>query len=441
MMLLLLLRILVKILVSKRAIAPLVLILIVSSAAFTVTIAVFLSVEGLGSSFLGEEANTVIISSYSSRTPVSSDIPLELASKISQIGTAYSPEVLAPSTLVSDGNRSVIVRGVDPELFGGFDHIVMQSGKLIQENETEVQVMVGGTLARALDIRPGSTLLISGVLAPVTVSAFVSGVFETGTTIDNEIVAPLWVGQWLRGFSYGTISIIRVRASPSASAFDFSHKVEQMISSSGAATTSSSSSPQNNNDAAPPPPIFSYLPFSFSSPSASSSSSPLSSSGGQSSQLEGRSFIISTSTSSDFISHAFGLSEESVWILAALTFAGVSLGLYFSLQEVIHSSRRELGTLRAIGVSLGRLRRGLSLSAIIVSVVPSILGWLVGVLLLEFIPSLNPITIAFYSVSTSGTWGIALAGTVVIAVAEILISGVVSAQQFTLDYAVKFGER
>ena len=184
------------------------LILIASSAAFSVTFSLLLSAQSVGSNTLGESKGVVIVSSGSSKTPITSVIPIALIGKIGTISGLENiiKEVHAPTTLA---NRSVMVRGLDPAIFYQIDNPKILKGSAIQLNDT-TGVMVGSIIASEMNINVGDQLLLIGALCPASVNVIVVGIFHTGSIIDNEIVAPLWVGQWLRGLDYSTVSIIRV---------------------------------------------------------------------------------------------------------------------------------------------------------------------------------------------------------------------------------------
>src|SRR5208282_3970610 len=111
------------------------------------------------------------------------------------------------------GNQPVMVRGVDPESFMELQDPVILEGSAIAANDTN-QVMVGETLAKQMGLHPGSQITVVGGVRATIAQLAVKGVFSTGTPLDNEVVAPLWVGDWLRGISYNIVSILRIEVSP-----------------------------------------------------------------------------------------------------------------------------------------------------------------------------------------------------------------------------------
>ena len=378
------------------------LILIASSGAFTVTFSLLLTADNIGSNALGESNGIVIISSGNSRTPITSVIPIALIGKIEAVSgiSSVSPEVLAPSTL---SNNSIMVRGVDPQIFDRIDHPQILRGNGIQLNAT-TEVMVGSTLASQLKIDVGNQLLLMGAIYPVSVNVLVTGIFHTGTAIDDEIIAPLWVGQWLRGLQYSAVSIIRVELKGGQSVSQISNELQNTIQTN-------SSSVENNTEIQS---ILSYLPYTLTS-----------------ANIGDQSLNVSPNTSQEFLSRAFGLSQESVLLLSALVFLSLSVAIIFAYQEMVFSSNIELGALKALGLSSRSLTRELILTALSFAFAAAVIGWMIGVALLDVIPGLNPLILAFYSISPADSIIFALAGTIAISALIAVLAGTYSSFQFS----------
>ena len=379
------------------------LILIASSAAFTVTFSLLLSAQSVGSNTLGESNRVVIVSSGSSKTPITSVIPIALIGKIGTISGLenISPEVLAPTTLA---NRSVMVRGLDPAIFYQIDNPKILKGSAIQLNDT-TGVMVGSILATEMNINVGDQLLLIGALYPASVNVIVVGIFHTGSIIDNEIVAPLWVGQWLRGLDYSAVSIIRVEVGQGESVSLITHELQNSINATGREA-------KNNTSISS---ILSYLPY-YSLSSANLSRLHLN---------------ISPETSQEFLSKALGLSQESILLLSALVFVSLSATIIFAYQETVFSSRVELGTLKAIGMSSKTLTKDLILIGMFFAILATTIGWIAGLLLLYFIPNLNPLILAFYSITPMRSAVSALIGAIVVGALLAILAGLYSSSQFT----------
>lgn len=356
-----------KILGSKRAVLSLAMILLITSAAFTVTSSILLSVENTASGILGESGNTIVVTQGSSRAPFLGTLPIALAGDIGSVAgiKIISPEVFAPSTLSND---PVMVRGVDPEKFMEIQNPTILEGNPITPNDT-TQAMVGATLASQMSLHPGSQITLVGGVQATIAQLTVKAVFSTGTPLDNEVIAPLWVGDWLRGVSYGTVSILRVEVDPQANPSQVALQVQRLVKNSSAA-------------AAGQPPVEAYLPSNL----------PLSSFAGLDIQASPR-------AASTYFSRSVGLSEGSIWLVSALVFLSMSVAIVCVLQEAVFRSRNELGILRTIGMSSRRLSWNLIAVATSVSFVASAAGLLLGWALLALVAKFSPIQLAFYTVN------------------------------------------
>jgi ABC-type lipoprotein release transport system permease subunit len=357
-----------KVLSSKRAIFSLALILLITSAAFAVTSSVLLSVENTASGMLGESGNTIVVAQENSKAPFLGTLPIGLADSLGSVPgvQVISPEVFAPSTL---SNQAVMVRGVNPELFMELQKPIILEGSALSANDT-TGAMVGETLARQMSLQPGSQIILVGGVRATIAQLTVEAVFSTGTPLDNEVIAPLWVGDWLRGLSYSTISIIRIEVSPNEAPSKVALAVQQVVrNDSGGASGGSQEAVE------PGLPITSHL-----------------------GSLAGYDIEASPDVSSTFFSKTVGLSQENILLISALVFVSMSVAIVCALQEAVFRARNELGAMRTIGMSSRKLSWNLILVATSLSLVASVGGLLVGWGFLTLVSTLSPIQIAFYAV-------------------------------------------
>ena len=106
----------------------------------------------------------------------------------------------------------------------------IMEGNPLAANDT-TQAMVRATLAGQLGLHPGSQITVVGGVRATIAQLTVKAVFSTGTPLDNEVVAPLWVGEWLRGLGYGTVSILRIEVVAQQTASQVAPRVQQAIKS------------------------------------------------------------------------------------------------------------------------------------------------------------------------------------------------------------------
>jgi ABC-type lipoprotein release transport system permease subunit len=366
----------VKILSSRRAVFSLALILLITSAAFAVTSSILLSVEGTASGMLGESGNTIVVAQANSRAPFLGTLPLGLAGSLESVSgvRVVSPEVFAPSTL---SNQPVMVRGVDPESFMELQNPVILEGSALTLNDT-TQAMVGATLAKQMGLRVGSQITLVGGVRTTIAQLTVKAVFSTGTPLDNEVVAPLWVGEWLRGVSYGVVSILRIEVGAQQSPSQVALRVQRVV--------------ENTSGIA----MGNQAPVELGLPVTSNLTS-----------FVGHTVEASPDVSSAFFSKTVGLSQENILLISALVFVSMSVAMVCALQEAVFRSRNELGTMRTIGISSRRLSWNLILVATSLSFVASVCGLALGWGFLTLVAKLSPVEIAFYAVDPRSAFSLA----------------------------------
>jgi len=355
-----------RILSSKRSMLSLALILLVTSAAFAVTSSILLSVDSTATGMLGESGNTIVVAQENSRAPFLGTLPLGLAAALESVPgvQVISPEVFAPSTL---SNQPVMVRGVEPAQFMELQNPTILEGNPLAANDT-TQAMVGVTLARQMHLRPGSQITVVGGVRTTIAQLTVKAVFSTGTSLDNEIIAPLWVGEWLRGVSYGVVSILRIEVGAQQAPSQVALRVQTAVKNVAGASSGNQS-------------VELGLPVT---PSLTS--------------FAGHQLEASPDVSSSFFSKTVGLSQENVLLISALVFVSMSIAIVCALQEAVFRSRNELGTMRTIGMSSRRLSWNLILVATGLSFVASAIGLVLGWGFLSLVAKFSPIEIAFYAV-------------------------------------------
>jgi ABC-type lipoprotein release transport system permease subunit len=356
-----------RILTSKKAIFFLVLILLTTSAAFAVTSSILLSVDNTASEMLGESPNTIVIAQANSRAPFLGIVPLALSDYLGSLSgvQTISPEVFAPATL---SNHAVMVRGVEPAQFMELQNPAILEGSPLAANDT-TQAMVGAILAKQLNLHPGSQITIIGGVRATMAQLTVKAVFSTGTPLDNEVVAPLWVGDWLRGLTYSEVSILRIEVGPHSTPSQVAQQVQQLVKNSSTASGGGQGPAETGL------PVSSHL-----------------------TDLARLDIEASPSVSSSFFSKTVGLSQENILLISALVFLSMSVAIICALQEAGFSSRNEFGTLRTIGISSRRLSWNLVLVATSLSLVASVAGLSVGWAFLTLIAEFSPVQIAFYAV-------------------------------------------
>ncbi|MDW8049441.1 MAG: ABC transporter permease [Nitrososphaerota archaeon] len=180
-----------------------------SSTLFSLTALSLLGFYKGFSLYLGEDENIIALYDRKSRTPFTGLVPLYLAERISVLEgvIAISPETAVPCIL---NNEQVFLRGVIPEEFTKLNQITIIDGEMLRMDDISA-VMLGMNIAEKLGLRAGSSILILGVLKEQYLEMRIKGVFASNSVMDDEVIAPLYVGQWLRGTDYGHVTLIRFK--------------------------------------------------------------------------------------------------------------------------------------------------------------------------------------------------------------------------------------
>ena len=159
--------------------------------------------------YLGEGEDVVAVCDRGSRTPFTGLVPAYLAGKMCALSgvLACSPEVVAPFIVKGE---AFFLRGIMPEEFMKLNQLAMVGGRMLDVGDLNCMV-VGVNAAGRLRVNIGDGMLVLSVLADRYVELHVKGIFVSHSPLDDEILTPLHVGQWMRGVDYGYVTLIRLR--------------------------------------------------------------------------------------------------------------------------------------------------------------------------------------------------------------------------------------
>ncbi len=160
-------------------------------------------------SYLGESDDILVISNPAASTPYTSILPLELADTIKSIYGVIdvSPEVM---TAAVHKNKAVYFRGVDITKFWQFTEVAYVEGLPLSENDT-YDVSVGINYAERNNLEIGDLMTIFSTRSNAAIELRVKSIFVTSTLLDDEIIAPLWIGQFFSFETFNYITHIRVK--------------------------------------------------------------------------------------------------------------------------------------------------------------------------------------------------------------------------------------
>jgi ABC-type lipoprotein release transport system permease subunit len=161
------------------------------------------------SSYLGESDDILVISNPQASTPYTSILPLELAETIKTIPGVLdvSPEVMTAAVYK---DKAVYFRGVDISKFWDFTEVSYIAGKPLDNNDT-YEISVGSKFASRNNLEVGELFTVFSTRSNAVMEFKIKSIFVTNTLLDDEIIAPLWIGQFFAFESFNYITHIRVK--------------------------------------------------------------------------------------------------------------------------------------------------------------------------------------------------------------------------------------
>jgi len=341
---------------QKQHFLTLAVIAMLASTLFSITALGFLGIYKSLNAYLGEEENIIAIYDKQSSTPFTGLVPIYLAESLSSIDgvLASSPEVLAPC-ITKD--KSIFLRGVVPDQIYRLNMLTVVNGDALQLNDTN-SAMIGKRLAEELNLTCGGRMLVLSALSEQAVELEIKGVYESNTALDDEIIAPLYVGQWLRRTDYNHVTLIRVKID--------SGKIG--LTQIYAALAQEAISPQSlPAQETKPNPLQEILPLSKVPFSAES---------------------LGVKETQDFMKtylDRYGMTRETLLILSAAVFIFASASIFTSSHTLIRQHKPEITLLRSVGASAKTLKLDLIVKTLPLSIGAALAGTVIAVVTLRFI--------------------------------------------------------
>jgi ABC-type lipoprotein release transport system permease subunit len=293
--------------------------------------------------YLGEGEDIVVIYNKKSSTPFTGLVPIYLAEKISTLNgvLATSPEVIIPCIIK---NKATFLRGIIPKEFTKLNQLTIIEGVMLELNDLN-SAIAGKKVAEKLSLMLNDTVLILGVLTDRYLELKIKGIFVSNSPIDDEILTPLYVGQWLRGTDYEYVTLIRFK-------IDRNLITPSIIYEEITKEVSEPSPPQNQEPQ--PPSITPQIIKRFGTKDIGVE--------------EAYNFLKS-------YTDRYGLTRESLLILSSMVFLLSSVSITVATRTIIAQHKGEIRILRSIGASKKLLKR---------DILVKILPWSIGVSSLGF---------------------------------------------------------
>jgi len=336
---------------QRQRLVILTLVLMLASVLFSITAFGFFGFYKTFNAYLGEEQDILTIYQTGSTTPFTGFIPLQLTTRLENISgvLANSPEITAPTLVMG---KSIFFRGVIPEEFSKLNQLTILKGENLQLKDTHFTI-VGKRLADTLNLAVGNKILVLGTLAERYLELEIKGVYESNSAFDDEAIVPLYVGQWLRGTNYETVTIIRV-------------KIDR-----GKLTPSLLYEEITKEADAPPPdgktrptPIEEIIPISTTTINPEN---------------------LGVKETRDFMKtylERYGMTQETLLILSAAVFVFASATVFSASHTFVRQHEHETAVLRSLGASTKTLRLNLIIKVLPWSIAASLIGVIVAMAIL-----------------------------------------------------------
>jgi len=330
----------------RRRILILTFIIALVSMLFSITAFSFLGFYNGFNAYLGEGEDIIAIYESGSRTPFSGLVPMYLAERMYSIKgiQASSPEVIAPSVMKGE---SIFIRGIIPEEFSKLKTLTILEGDTLDITDLN-SAIVGKDLSQLFTLKPGDKVLVFGVLAEKYQELQIKGIFESRSSMDDEVLVPLYVGQWLRAVDYSYVTLIRVKIDRSQ--VDPSKLFDEIAKEATEATESDTS---EENEEKPTEGIVPTVKVSFKPED------------------------IGTDKAMEFMKSyldKYGVTKEAIVLLSIMVFIFASASVAGASTMLIQQHKHEIDVLRSIGASKKTIKADLLFKILTWSLASSLLG-------------------------------------------------------------------
>jgi len=317
--------------------------------------------------YLGEGEDIVAIYDRKSRTPFTGLVPAYLAERISAVNgvLASSPEVIAPCVLKDE---SIFLRGIMPEDFGKLSPLTILEGGMLDLSDVN-SMIVGKGLAERLKLKPNEKLLVLGALRDRYLELQVKGIYVSRSAMDDEALAPLYVGQWLRGTDYGHVTLIRFKVDRNTIS---PNTIYEAVAREASAPSSSAEGQKPYGDSLIPIPQSRFR---------------IEDVGVDEAQMFMKSYL-----------DRYGVTREALLVLSVVVLLLSSASIVIASKTVIAQHRSEIGILRSVGASGKTLRGDILIKLLPWSLLSSALGVLIASATLAFVQGQGYLRVLSHSV-------------------------------------------
>ena len=360
----------------KKRITTLIVILTLASTLFSVTAYSFLGFYNGFTNYVGEQKDIIAIYSKTSSTPYTGIIPLNLIDKVTnQEGIiATSPEIIAPTSI---NNQSIFIRGVIPDDLNKLNPITIQEGQNLNLSDTN-SCIIGNNLANKLHLKTGDTILAFGILSNRYVELHIKGIFYSETSLNDEALVPIYIGQWLRGISYNEANLIRIKINPDQTS---ANQIYQQIANQ--TKTPNSTSP------------ITPIPTKSQTQKELEAIIPLI-------QTNIKIGNIGIEQSQEFMQsylNRYGISKDTLIILSIVVLAFASGTALSAITLFVKQHSSDIDTIRSIGVSSKKIKTDLTIRMITWALIATVLGTLISAVFITAFQKLGYLQVLSHTIT------------------------------------------
>jgi ABC-type lipoprotein release transport system permease subunit len=347
----------------RQRIATLIVILTLTSTLFSVTVYSFLGFYNGLTNYVGEGKDIVAVYSKIGSTPFTGIIPMSVINQIAQLDgvQATSPEVVSPCTI---NEQSVFLRGVLPQELSKLNPIIMIQGNNLNINDTNATI-IGKNLAQRLNLKTGDAILVMSVLTRGYATLEIKGAFETRSSLDDEAIVPLYIGQWLRGLNYNEVTMIRAKINLNqTSANQLYNEIATKTNVTSSPTTSPTTSPSPTPESEVQRELEALIPLAQSNLNFSN---------------------VGVQESQQFMTNylqRYGISRDSLIILSILVLIIASGTATCAITLFIKQHSSDIESIHSIGLSTKKIKIDIALRMLLWALIATVISTIISAIVL-----------------------------------------------------------
>ncbi len=179
-------------------------VVLLSSTLLSLSYVMITSIQATAIESLGARGGSIVVYSSKALTPYTGLISAREIDRIrkSEGILMYEMEVISPSLV---NGLPAIARGVEFNKFSRIFNFALIEGA----TPSRTGVLLGVSLAKRIGAKPGDVIWVKSLFTGMAYPLRVDGIAEFNSTMDDELLLPLEIGQALRGHR-SSVTLIRI---------------------------------------------------------------------------------------------------------------------------------------------------------------------------------------------------------------------------------------